>query len=122
MATELDDQNERWNRAWFDKDDATVERLMADDYLYVAPTGFALDRDAILRIIRAPTYRVDRGTHTEVTVRMLGEGAAMIRHHWKGEGSFEGKAFADDQWGVRIWEFRSGAWRLVFEQSAFYSP
>jgi hypothetical protein len=51
---------------------------------------------------------------------MLGENAAMIRHHWQGEGSFEGKAFADDQWGVRIWERRAGAWRLVFEQSSFY--
>jgi hypothetical protein len=31
MLDELREVNERWNRAWFEKDASTVERLMADD-------------------------------------------------------------------------------------------
>jgi len=38
--------NEHWIRARFEKDIATVERLMADDYVYVAPNGRVLDRSA----------------------------------------------------------------------------
>src|SRR5258708_28032273 len=37
----------------------SVERLMADDYIYVGPNGLVLDRHAILRIIRSPSYRLD---------------------------------------------------------------
>jgi uncharacterized protein (TIGR02246 family) len=121
MVSELQDLNERWNQAWFEKDAATVELLMADDYLYVAPNGMTLDRQAILGIIRSPSYRVDHGTHTEVVIRALGSEAAVVRHRWQGAGSFEGTAFTDDQRCVRVWERQAGQWRLVYEQSSYYS-
>jgi uncharacterized protein (TIGR02246 family) len=119
MVSELHDLNERWNRAWFDKDAVTVERLMAEDYLYVAPNGMILDRDAILRIIRSPSYRLDHGTHTEVAVRPLGPDGAIVRQRWQGGGSFEGTTFTDDHRSVRVWERRDGIWRMVFEQGSF---
>jgi uncharacterized protein (TIGR02246 family) len=121
MLPELHDLNERWNRAWFQKDAATVERLMADDYFYIGPNGMVLDRQAILAIIRSPTYRLDQGAHTEVVVRPIGRDAAVVRHRWQGTGSFEGASFTDDQWGIRVWERRDGEWRLVAEQSSFAS-
>jgi hypothetical protein len=119
MVSELHDLNERWNRAWFDKDAATVEHLSADDYLYIAPNGLTLDRDAILRIIRSPGYRLDHGTHTEVSVRALGADAAIVRQRWQGGGSFEGTTFTDDHRSVRVWERRDRTWRMVFEQGSF---
>jgi hypothetical protein len=119
MLSELHDLNERWNRAWFEKDPATVERLMAVDYIYIGPNGLVLDRQAILRIIRSPSYRLDHGAHTEVVVRPLGCDAAVVRHRWQGTGSFEGTSFTDDQRGIRVWERRDGEWRLVVEQSSF---
>jgi uncharacterized protein (TIGR02246 family) len=121
MVSELHDLNERWNRAWFEKDAATVDRLMADDYLYVGPNGVTLDRQAILAIIRSPSYRLDHGTHIEVIVRALGRDAAVVRHRWQGAGSFEGTPFTDDQRGVRVWERQTDGWRLVLEQSSYSS-
>jgi hypothetical protein len=38
MLLELHGLNERCNQAWLEKDAATVERLMADDNVYVAPS------------------------------------------------------------------------------------
>ena len=55
--SELHDLSERWFQAWLDKDAATVERLAAEDYVYVAPSGLVLDRQAILAIIRSPSTR-----------------------------------------------------------------
>jgi len=121
MVSEMHDLNERWNRAWFAKDAATVERLMAEDYLYIAPNGLTLDRQAILAIIRSPSYRLDRGTHSEVVVRALGQEAAVVRHRWQGAGSFEGTPFTDDQRCVRVWERQAGEWRLVLEQCSYSS-
>ena len=118
MVSELHSLSERWFQAWLEKDAATVERLAAEDYLYVAPGGLVLDRQAILAIIRSPSYRLDRGTRTEVVVRAVGRDAAVVRHRYQGAGSFEGTSFTDDQWCVMVWEKQAGEWRLVMEQCA----
>lgn len=116
MTTELQALNDAWYAAWFAKDDGTVDRLMAADYVYVAPTGMILDRAAILGIIRSPSYRLDRGGRTEVVFRPLGADCAIVRGRWQGEGSYEGSAFRDDHRCVSIWAREGGAWRIVLEQ------
>ena len=119
MLSELHRLSERWFQAWLDKDAPTVERLMAEDYLYVAPNGLVLDRQAILAVIRSPSYRLDHGTRTEVVVRAVGREGAVVRHRYQGAGSFEGTAFTDDQRCVMVWEKQAGQWRLVMEQCSF---
>jgi uncharacterized protein (TIGR02246 family) len=121
MFSELHDLSERWFQAWLQKDAATVERLMAEDYLYIAPSGLVLDRQAIQGIIRSPSYRLDHGTRTEVVVRAVGQEAAVVRHRYQGAGSFEGASFTDDQRCVMVWEKHAGQWRLVMEQCSFSS-
>jgi uncharacterized protein (TIGR02246 family) len=121
MVSELYGLSERWFQAWLEKDAATVERLMAEDYLYVAPNGLVLDRQAILAIIRSPSYRLDQGTRTEVVVRAVGQEAAVVRHRYQGAGSFEGTSFTDDHRCVMVWEKQGGEWRLVMEQCSFSS-
>ncbi len=115
MAPDVRETSERWFQAWLDKDASTVERLSADDYIYVAPDGSTFDRQAILAIIRSPGYRLDHGVRTEVVVRAIGQDAAVVRHHYQGAGVFEGKPFTDDQSCVMVWERRAGEWRLVME-------
>ncbi|MGH7725599.1 MAG: nuclear transport factor 2 family protein [Candidatus Eiseniibacteriota bacterium] len=121
MVSELHGLSERWFRAWLKRDAATVERLAADDYLYVAPSGLVLDRQAILAVVRSPSYRLDHGTRTEIVVRALGREAAVVRHRYQGTGSFEGTPFTDDQRCVMVWEKHAGEWRLVMEQCSFSS-
>jgi uncharacterized protein (TIGR02246 family) len=121
MGSKLFDLSERWFLAWLEKDAATVKRLMADDYLYVAPGGLLLDRAAILGIIRSPSYRLDHGTRSEVGVRAVGSDAAVVRHRYQGSGSFDGKSFTDDHRCVMVWEKHAGQWRLVMEQCSFSS-
>jgi uncharacterized protein (TIGR02246 family) len=121
MESELRALSERWFQAWLQKDAATVERLAADDYLYIAPSGSTLDRPAILAIIRSPSYRLHHGTRTEIVVRAMGGDAAVVRHHYQGSGSFEGASFTDDQRCVMVWEKHAGQWRLVMEQCSFSS-
>jgi hypothetical protein len=126
MCDELLDECERWYRAWFEKDAATVQRLMAEDYLYVGPSGFVLDRQGILAVIRSPSYRLDAGTRTEIVARPLGQSesrrdsatceAALVRHRWQGSGSYEGASFTEDNRCVMAWEKRDGQWRLVMDQ------
>jgi uncharacterized protein (TIGR02246 family) len=122
VISELEQLNERWLRAWLEKDAATVERLMADDYVYVAPTGQALDREAILAIIRSPGYRLHHWTRTDVVVRMFGDHAAVIRHRGHGEGEFDGKPFKEDHACITICERVRGEWLVVMEQCTANKP
>ncbi len=116
MTSELEALNQRWLRAWLEKDAATVEQLMASDYVYVAPTGQALDREATLSIIRSPDYRLHCWTRTNVVVRMLGDSAAVLRHRGQGEGEFEGKPFKEDHACVMVCARVRGEWQVVMEQ------
>ena len=54
MLLELRGASERWFQAWLEKDAATVERIAAADYVYIAPSGLMMDREAVLKIIRSP--------------------------------------------------------------------
>jgi hypothetical protein len=119
MSSELRSESERWFQAWLDKDASIVERLAADDYIYIAPSGAMLDRAAILKIIRSPGYRLDRGARTDVIIRLLGRDAGIVRHRYEGAGSLDGKAFTDDHRGLMVWEKHAGEWRLVMEQNSF---
>ena len=119
MLSELRGLSECWFRAWLEKDAATVERLAAEDYVYVGPSGFVLDRQAVLAIIRSPSYRLDRGTRSEVVVRAVGQEAAVVRHRYQGAGCFEGTSFTDDHRCVMVWEKRGSEWQLVMEQCSF---
>lgn len=117
--SELHGLGERWFQAWLDKDAATVERLAAEDFVYVAPSGLVLNRQAILGIIRSPRYRLNNGTRTEIVVRALGHDAGVVRHRYQGTGSFDGTPFTDDHRCVMIWEKHAGEWRLVMDQCSF---
>jgi uncharacterized protein (TIGR02246 family) len=114
--------NERWNRAWCAKDAATVERMMADDYFYVAPNGQAQSREAILDIIRSPGYRLHHWTRTNVVIRMLGDDAAVIRHRGQGEGECGGKPFKEDHTLVMVCQRVAGEWQVVMEQCTVNKP
>ena len=94
----------------------SVAALAADDYIYVGPHGLTLDREAILAIIRSPSYRLDHGTRSDVVVRAVGDSAAIVRHRYQGAGSFEGQTFTDDHRCVMIWHQHAGQWRLVMER------
>jgi uncharacterized protein (TIGR02246 family) len=78
MLSELQALSEWWFQAWLDNEAVTVAQLMAEDFMYIGRNGLVLDRQAILGVIRSASYRLDRGTRTEVVVRALGHEAAVV--------------------------------------------
>ena len=115
MEAELERLSQTWLRAWFDKDAATVERLMADEYIYIAPNGKLLDRVEILKIIRSESYHLDNGTRTEVVFRPIASDTAALVHRWQGEGGFNGQSFKDDHRCTMVCVRRAGVWQVFME-------
>lgn len=107
--------NMAWNHSWLNKDVAAVERMMADDYVYIAPNGKVLDRYAVLRIIKSESYQLISGERTEIMVRSLGNDVAAIVCRWQGQGSYEGSSFVDDHRCISLCGRRGKQWQVFLE-------
>jgi ketosteroid isomerase-like protein len=116
------DDPARLTAAWFDawrvKDAAAIERMIAVEYVYVAPNGAVMNRDSILAIIRDPSYGITEGGHSEVEVTPLSAEVALVRHRWRGRGMLRGQEFVDDHRCVMVWARVGGQWRVRYEQAS----
>ena len=121
MHPELERLNETWNKAWLDKDAETVQELMTGDYMYISPNGQALDRRAILDIIRSPDYQLHSGTRTEVDIRSLTPDTAVVMHRWQGEGTYGGESFKDDHRCTMVCIRQGAEWRVALEHCSLNS-
>lgn len=115
MFDDLERLNQTWNRAWLEKDAALVEKMMGDEYLYVAPNGQLLDRQTILEIIRSASYRLDRSTRTEVIIKPIGNDSAAVVFRSQAEGAYESKSFKDDYRCTMLCARRGAEWQVVLE-------
>jgi ketosteroid isomerase-like protein len=107
-----------WFDAWRTKNVMAIEQMIATDYVYVAPNGAVMDREAILAIIKDPSYGIVAGAHSEVTVVQLGLDTSLVRHRWRGHGSIRGTVFVDDHQCVMVWCRTGGRWRVHYEQAS----
>lgn len=90
MPEDLKSSNDRWNNAWLTKDVAAVEKLAANDYVYIGPQGQKLDRTAILEIIRSKSYCLLHGSWTELSISRLSSDSAIVLDRFRGEGEYPG--------------------------------
>jgi hypothetical protein len=116
MADDLEHLNKIWGQAWLENNVALVEKLMADDYLYIAPNGKLLDRKAILNIMKSPSYHLDASTRTPLVVKTAGTDVAVMVFRSQAAGTFEGKSFKDDHNCTMLCVRRGTEWRVLLEQ------
>jgi hypothetical protein len=122
VVQEIQQLSRAWNAAWLENDSATADRLMAPEYVYVAPNGKVLDRAAILGVILSPSYKIHHATWTELQIKVFGNDAAVILDRLQGAGTLNGKSFTDDNRCARICLRRNGAWQIAFEQASAIAP
>ena len=122
LREEIDRLRKTWNAAWLENDSATVDRLMAPEYVFIAGNGLVLDRSAILGVIRSPSYKIHHGAWTEVQINLFSDSAAIIIDRWTGTATLNGNTFNDDNRCSRFCLRRNGAWQIVFEQASPVTP
>jgi len=122
VRQEVDQLRKTWNTAWLENDSATVNKLMAPEYVYVAQNGRILDRIAIMGVIRSPSYKIHSGNWTEIEIKLLSDDAAIILDRWTGTGTLNGNTFIDNNRCSRVCLRRNGAWQIVFEQASGIAP
>ncbi len=117
VSATLKDNENRWSAAIARHDTATIESMVASDFIGVSSKGKVLNRRAMLAEVKA-----DKDTYTstkaeKVDVHMYGSGVAVVvgTASEKGTGK-DGKAFDRTYRFTDTWTDRGGNWQCIASQ------
>ena len=122
-ADALDDQklvqelDSRCQSAVEKNDAATMDRLLADDFLLVTGTGKKYTKADLLTAARAEQTRYELQSDTEQNVRVWGN-TAVITAKLHAKGTENGKPFDYTLWFSDTYIRTSSGWQYVFGQAA----
>jgi ketosteroid isomerase-like protein len=88
----VEDYDQAWNR----KDVTAVERIVAANYVYFTSEGNVRTRQDMVNLLRSPKYVLNTAARSEFEVHRTAR-TAVVSSRWKGNGTYEGKEFRDDQ-------------------------
>ena len=115
---ELIKLDKEWGEAGSQGNTAVLERILADDFMGVSPTGVATKAQNIAEAksnapdITNATYVAD-----EYVVRFLNPNTAVMTHSAVGKGLNKGKEFTDKHRSMHVWVKRDGRWQVVASQA-----
>jgi Calcium/calmodulin dependent protein kinase II Association. len=120
----LRDMENRWEDAIGKHDAATVEAMVADDFVGVSskPGAKVQNRRAMLANMKADKDTYTSTKNEKLDVRIFGSGAAVVvgTAREKGTGK-DGKAFDRAYRFTDTWVDRNGKWQCVASQASLVS-
>ena len=100
-----------WGVAPVEGDLDTVGRVVADDWVGVAPTGETMSKADLLEMLAANPGVFDTVAYDDVSVRVYGA-AAVVMSAFRGTG----KEMTLSQRYLRVYAKRNGEWQCVATQ------
>jgi ketosteroid isomerase-like protein len=120
----LRDMENKWEGAYAKHDFATVETMVADDFVGVSskPGAKVQNRRAMLSDMKADKDTYTSTKNEKLDVRMFGNGFAVVvgTAREKGTGK-DGKAFDRAYRFTDTWVDRNGKWQCVASQASLVS-
>ncbi len=105
-------------RAWFDaylkRDVATLDRILADDYTFIAPNGQVVTKSAGWS--RLGRLHYDRLEVDDIHVRLYGD-TAVLTARVQVEGRLGDEDLSGAYRHTRVYARQNGSWRAVAGQS-----
>src|SRR6266540_6743933 len=100
-------------------DVATMDRILADDFVLVTGRGRVYTKTDLLKSARDKDAVYEHQEDTEQTVRVWGDTAVITALLWvSGKSAQDGKAFDYKLWFSDTYVRTSGGWRYVFGQAS----
>ena len=118
---ELLKKNKEYDEALVREDAAALDRIFADEFIYISTTGELIDKSQQLEAIRSGDLKIEYGKSDEVRVRVYGNTAVMTGR-FIAKGEFRGKVFEAPERYTAVWVKRQGRWQLVAEQGTRVVP
>jgi ketosteroid isomerase-like protein len=102
-------------------DVATMDRLLADDFLLRTGSGKSYSKADLLNEARSDDFVYEHQEDTEQSVHVWGDTAVITAKLWE-KGTNKGKAFDYTVWFSDTYIRTPSGWRYVFGQSSLPLP
>jgi ketosteroid isomerase-like protein len=118
LVADLDTQ---YQLAVKNHDAATMDRILADDFVLVTGRGTTFTKADLLNDARSSRTVYEHQEDTEQTVRVWGDTAVVTALLWV-KGTEDGKPFEYKLWFSDTYARAAGSWRYVFGQASLPLP
>ena len=98
-------------------DAATMDRILADDFILVTGNGKTFTKADLLKEARKGTVVYEHQSDTEQTVRVWGDTAVVTAKLWE-KGTQDGKPFDYTLWFSDTYVRSPTGWRYAFGQAS----
>jgi ketosteroid isomerase-like protein len=113
---------EKYRAAILQRDIAALEKIWADDYVFVNAAGDVLGKTERLANIKSGTTTLDSIKHEEnATVRVY-ENSAVTTSRVTLKGQYSGQPISGEYRSILVWVKGSGGWQLVSNQLTALKP
>ena len=102
-------------------DAATMDRILADDFVLVTGNGKIHNKAELLQEARSGHIKYERQADTEQTVRVWGD-TAVVTAKLVEKGTDDGKPFDFTLWFSDTYVHTAAGWRYVFGQASLPLP
>lgn len=113
--------DERYQSAVKGNDVATMDRILADDFVLVTGSGKSYSKPDLLKESGSGEYAYEHQEDTERNVRIWGDTAVVTAKLWA-KGMDNGRAFDHTVWFSDVYIRTPRGWRYVFGQSSLPLP
>jgi len=102
-------------------DAATMDRILADDFILVTGRGKVYHKTDLLETANNKDIIYEQQEDTEQTVRVWGDTAVITALLWQ-KGTYKGEPFDDHLWFSDTYVRTPDGWRYVFGQASIRLP
>jgi len=103
-------------------DAATMDRILADDFILVIGNGKTYTKADLLKGARSRDVVYEHQSDTEQTVRVWGDTAVVTAKLWEKGRTQDGKSFDKTLWFSDTYVRTPSGWRYVFGQASLPLP
>ena len=122
QSDQLEQLEQQLVRAWVEKDRATVEALLADDWTVIDPGGRVLTKAQVLAEgFESGVRNIESGTIDEVQVRLFGH-VAVVTGRTTAAGSYQGTSFSVRLRFTDVCVQAGDSWQVVASQGTLIAP
>jgi ketosteroid isomerase-like protein len=114
----LRDLENRWAAATAAHDSATVQELLAGDYVGVTATGSIVNKAGLLAQLRRDKNTYESVANSRVDVRVHGDTAVVVGTTSQRGKDAAGKPFSYTFRWTDTWVLRNGRWQCVASHSS----
>ena len=114
-AQEIERLNDEWAAALVNRDGATLDHIMADDFIFLHPME-GDDKAQFIADVESGTLRVEALKRENVQVRVYGD-AAILSCRDDATWQYGGRDFSGIYKALTVYARRAGRWQIVAIQS-----